>query len=135
VEYRNTIHYQNRTGVRATCPDCHVPKEWTHKMIRKIQAATKCCTKCWAPSTRLRSSTPSAPNWPARVGPHEEDRQPGVPQLPQLQYMDYAEQNKRSSATHQAAFTAGKTCIDCHKGIAHRLPEIEQNIGAPKQQP
>jgi hypothetical protein len=28
AEYRNTIHYQNRTGVRATCPDCHVPKEW-----------------------------------------------------------------------------------------------------------
>ncbi|MFO1253016.1 MAG: NapC/NirT family cytochrome c, partial [Inhella sp.] len=34
VEYRNTIHYQNRTGVRATCPDCHVPKEWGPKMIR-----------------------------------------------------------------------------------------------------
>ena len=25
AEYKNTIHYQNRTGVRATCPDCHVP--------------------------------------------------------------------------------------------------------------
>ena len=25
-EYQNTIHYTNRTGVRATCPDCHVPK-------------------------------------------------------------------------------------------------------------
>ena len=22
-EYQNTIHYTNRTGVRATCPDCH----------------------------------------------------------------------------------------------------------------
>ncbi len=41
VEYRNTIHYQNRTGVRATCPDCHVPKEWTHKMWRKIQASNE----------------------------------------------------------------------------------------------
>ena len=38
-EYRNTIHYQNRTGVRATCPDCHVPKEWGPKMIRKIKAS------------------------------------------------------------------------------------------------
>jgi cytochrome c-type protein NapC len=50
-----------------------------------------------------------------------------------FEYMDYAEQNKRSSAVHQKAFTEGKTCIDCHKGIAHRLPVIEQNIGAPKQ--
>ena len=32
VEYRNTIHYQNRTGVRATCTDCHVPKEWGHEL-------------------------------------------------------------------------------------------------------
>src|SRR3990167_3540163 len=38
-EYQNTIHYTNRTGVRATCPDCHVPKEWGPKMIRKIQAS------------------------------------------------------------------------------------------------
>ncbi len=41
VEYRNTIHYQNRTGVRATCPDCHVPKEWVPKIIRKIQASNE----------------------------------------------------------------------------------------------
>lgn len=38
-EYQQTIHYTNRSGVRATCPDCHVPKEWTPKMIRKIQAS------------------------------------------------------------------------------------------------
>ena len=38
-EYRNTVHYANRTGVRATCPDCHVPREWSYKMIRKIQAS------------------------------------------------------------------------------------------------
>ncbi len=41
VEYRDTIHYSNRTGVRATCPDCHVPKQWVHKMVRKIQASNE----------------------------------------------------------------------------------------------
>ena len=39
AEYRNTVHYSNKTGVRATCPDCHVPKEWGHKVVRKIQAS------------------------------------------------------------------------------------------------
>ncbi len=38
-EYKETIHYSNRTGVRAICSDCHVPKDWTHKLIRKIQAS------------------------------------------------------------------------------------------------
>ena len=40
-EYKQTIHYSNRTGVRTTCPDCHVPKEWTAKLIRKIQATNE----------------------------------------------------------------------------------------------
>ena len=40
-EYQDTIHYSNRSGVRATCPDCHVPKPWIHKMIRKIQASNE----------------------------------------------------------------------------------------------
>ena len=38
-EYKTTIHYSNRTGVRAVCSDCHVPKDWTHKMIRKVKAS------------------------------------------------------------------------------------------------
>jgi cytochrome c-type protein NapC len=46
--------------------------------------------------------------------------------------MDFTEQGRRAVATHSKAFTEGKTCIDCHKGIAHQLPPIEQEIGAPK---
>ena len=38
-ELKSTIHYSNRSGVRATCPDCHVPHDWTHKIGRKIQAS------------------------------------------------------------------------------------------------
>ena len=38
-ELKTTIHYSNRSGVRATCPDCHVPHDWTDKMGRKMQAS------------------------------------------------------------------------------------------------
>ena len=41
VEIKDTIHYTNRSGVRATCPDCHVPREWGYKMIRKIRASNE----------------------------------------------------------------------------------------------
>jgi len=40
-EYKDTVHYSNRTGVRATCHDCHVPKPWIHKMVRKVQASNE----------------------------------------------------------------------------------------------
>ena len=36
VELKRTIHYSNRSGVRASCPDCHVPHEWTYKIIRNF---------------------------------------------------------------------------------------------------
>ncbi len=133
VEYRNTIHYQNRTGVRATCPDCHVPKEWTYKIIRKIQASNEVLHKVLG-----SIDTPEKFNAKRAVlAQHEWDRMKKTDSREcrnchNFAFMDYAEQNRRSSATHQQAFNAGQTCIDCHKGIAHTLPEIEQNIGAPK---
>ena len=134
VEYRNTIHYQNRTGVRATCPDCHVPKEWGHKMIRKIQASNEVLHKILG-----TIDTPEKFNAKrAELAQHEWDRMKRTDSREcrnchHFESMDYAEQNKRSAATHQKAFSEGKTCIDCHKGIAHTLPEVEQHIGAPKE--
>jgi cytochrome c-type protein NapC len=44
-------------------------------------------------------------------------------------YMDYTEQGDRPARMHPKAFDEGKTCIDCHKGIAHQLPQIDQHIG------
>ena len=57
-EYKETIHYSNRTGVRAICSDCHVPKDWTHKMIRKSQACLLYTSP--SPRDRTRSRMPSS---------------------------------------------------------------------------
>jgi cytochrome c-type protein NapC len=133
VEYRNTIHYQNRTGVRATCPDCHVPKEWGPKIVRKIQASNEVLHKILG-----SIDTPEKFNAKrAELAGHEWARMKAndsqeCRNCHNYSYMDYAEQNRRSAAKHQVAFNEGQTCIDCHKGIAHTLPPIEQHIGAPK---
>ena len=133
AEYRNTIHYQNRTGVRATCPDCHVPKEWGPKIVRKIQASNEVFHK-------ILGSIDTPEKFNAKRGElagHEWARMKAndsqeCRNCHNYTYMDYAEQNRRSASKHQVAFNEGQTCIDCHKGIAHTLPGIEQNIGAPK---
>lgn len=136
VEYRNTIHYQNRTGVRATCPDCHVPKEWGPKLIRKIQASNEVLHKLLG-----SIDTPEKFNAKrAQLAQHEWARMKAnnsqeCRNCHNFDFMDYVEQNRRAAATHQQAVNEGKTCIDCHKGIAHTLPEIEQYIGAPKANP
>ena len=132
-EYRNTIHYQNRTGVRATCPDCHVPKEWVHKMVRKIQASNELWhhllgtvdtpEKFNAKRIRLAES-----EWARMKSTDSRECR----NCHHFEFMDYAEQGRRGAAQHQKGFGEHKTCIECHRGIAHTLPPIEQDIGAPK---
>jgi len=131
-EYRNTIHYANRTGVRATCPDCHVPREWVYKIQRKIRASNELWH--WALGT---VDTPEKFNAKRlALAQHEWDRMKAndsreCRNCHGFQAMDYTEQGRRAVAAHTKGFDQGLTCIDCHKGIAHTLPYIEQNIGAP----
>lgn len=37
--------------------------------------------------------------------------------------MEISKQKKRASVQHEMAIEENMTCIDCHKGIAHHLPE------------
>ena len=132
-EYRSTIHASNRSGVRATCPDCHVPKEWGPKMIRKIQASNEVLHK-------ILGSIDTPEKFNAKrleLAKHEWERMKKTDSREcrnchNFDSFDYAEQGRRSSRMHQTGLNEGKTCIDCHKGIAHTLPEVEQAIGAPK---
>ncbi|MCC7487215.1 MAG: NapC/NirT family cytochrome c [Burkholderiales bacterium] len=132
-EYRTTIHYANRTGVRATCPDCHVPREWAYKLVRKIQASNELWHK-------LLGSIDTRDKYAAKrleLAQHEWDRMKGndsreCRNCHDYNYMDFSEQGRRAHAQHSKGFSERKTCIECHRGVAHLLPPIEQNIGEPK---
>ncbi len=123
-EYKQTIHYNNRSGVRATCPDCHVPDEWIHKIARKIQATNELFhhfagtidtrEKFEAKRLQLANNV-----W--RVMKETDSRE--CRNCHKFEFMDYTYQESRAARRHQEGFDAGQTCIDCHKGIAHRLPE------------
>lgn len=122
-EYKHTIHYSNRTGVRATCPDCHVPRDWVHKVVRKVRATNELYH-------HLSGSIDTREKFLARrlalanvvwdqmksTDSRECRNCHGFP------FMDFAAQQDDIGERHRAAERAGKTCIDCHKGIAHKLP-------------
>ena len=123
-EYRNTAHYTNRTGVRATCSDCHVPKTWTHKVARKIQATNELYhnflgtidTPEKFKAKRLELATHV---WRAmKTTDSRECRN-----CHEFNAMDLSAQENRASNLHSEALNAGGTCIDCHRGVAHKLPE------------
>jgi len=124
-EYKETIHYSNRTGVRATCPDCHVPKEWHHKVVRKIQASNELLHKALGTiDTREKFEgkrlTLAKHVWEAM----EKTDSRECRNCHNFEFMDFTEQGRRAVKAHSEGLDAGGTCIDCHKGIAHELPDM-----------
>lgn len=125
-ELRSTVHFTNRSGVRATCPDCHVPHDWTDKIARKMQASKEVWGKLFGTiDTRekfLDKRLELAKHEWARLSAndslecrncHSEDS------------MDFTRQSARAVEAHRTHLVEGtKTCIDCHKGIAHKLPNM-----------
>lgn len=128
-EYKKTIHYSNRTGVRAVCSDCHVPKRnWLSEMQRKFIAGKD----VWAElmgviDTKEKFEARRMEMAKAEWARMKESDSAGCRNCHSYESMAIDAQDKIAGKKHtQAALQdSGKTCIDCHKGIAHKLPKIE----------
>ena len=122
-EYKETIHYSNRTGVRATCSDCHVPKEWTHKVLRKIKASNELYHKALGSIDTTEKFEAKRLDLARKVWESMEATDSReCRNCHNFESMDYGEQGQRARDNHERGFAQGKTCISCHKGIAHSLP-------------
>ena len=127
AEYKETPHYQNESGVRAICADCHVPKALVPKVLRKMQASInelpghflgkidtkekfeahreELAERVWA---RMRANN------------SKNCRSCHSYEAMNLELQDRQAQRRHSQRYLEAS---GKTCIDCHQGVAHKLPE------------
>ncbi|MBW2426905.1 MAG: NapC/NirT family cytochrome c [Deltaproteobacteria bacterium] len=123
-EYEGMSHAKNTLGVRVTCSDCHLPKPFVPKMMRKMRAVGEVyhhlvgtidtpekfeahrmsmATRVWAEMNKTDS---------------RECRD-----CHQEAFWDLSAQTEKARDFHNSALSKSKTCIDCHKGVAHRLPE------------
>ncbi|WP_170377029.1 NapC/NirT family cytochrome c [Ruegeria atlantica] len=122
-EYRETIHYNNHSGVRAICSDCHVPHEWNHKIKAKIMAVKDVYHELAGTISTPekyeahRLSMASAVWKKMKASDSRECRN-----CHNFDYMDFTIQETRAASEHQRAIDTNMTCIDCHQGIAHSLP-------------
>lgn len=120
AQLQKTSHFANTSGVRATCADCHVPHEFVPKMIRKIEAARE----VWGTITGV-IDTPEkyaahAPAMKAReIARLRRNDSQECRNCHEVEHMLTAVQSSKAQKYHQAMTTQGKTCIDCHAGIAH----------------
>jgi len=120
-EYKPSIHHSNRTGVRAVCSDCHVPKSWGHKMVRKIKASKEVyfwlMGKIDTPEKFDENRLELAKHvWKTMKDTDSRECR----NCHNLESMNPKYQRPRARKQHLNAFETGQTCIDCHKGIAHK---------------
>lgn len=123
-EYRETVHFHNRTGVRATCPDCHVPREWTYMVLRKVRASNELFH--WLLGSidtpdKFRAKRVALAGEVWRSMRESDSRE--CRNCHRFEFMDPEAQKDTAGERHRSGERAGKTCIACHIGIAHRLPE------------
>lgn len=125
-EMIRTVHYSNRSGVRATCPDCHVPHEWTNKIARKMQASKEVWGHIFGSINTRRKFL----DMRLELAKREWARLKANDSLEcrnchSAVAMDLTRQSTRAANIHSEYLLSGQaTCIDCHKGIAHDLPDM-----------
>ena len=133
-ELQQTIHFKNRSGVRAKCADCHVPHEWFYKVRRKIQA-----------SNELLHKVLGTVNTPEKFEQHRLELAERVwatmkandlhecRNCHSAEAMDPHKQTEAAAKAMAEGFKAGLTCIDCHRGIAHKLPKMPDEDEEPSK--
>jgi cytochrome c-type protein NapC len=125
--YTKSIHYSNRSGVRATCPDCHVPHKWSDKIVRKVAASRE----LWGKVTGAIDTPEKFVEHRLNLAQREWQRFRKNDSLEcrnchDQSYFNYEKQKAPGVFMHATMIDTGQfTCIDCHKGIAHDLPETK----------
>jgi cytochrome c-type protein NapC len=123
-EYKQSVHYSNRAGIRAICSDCHVPREWSHMMVRKMQASLE----LWGKVTGTIDSREKfeAKRMVLALDEWERLRESNSRECRNCHAFDAMSpglQKPEPYKVHMQAREQAKTCIDCHKGVAHKLPK------------
>lgn len=133
-EYQETVHYKSASGVRATCSDCHVPKEFGPKLKAKIIAAKDVYHEFlgnFAVSSEIKNDPEAyrahyeAERWRMANIVWEKMKANDSAECRtchSFDAMDFEQQGRSAQRRHPRAIEDGETCIDCHKGIAHHEP-------------
>lgn len=124
-EYKETAHYNNPSGVRAVCADCHVPRPWVDKFVRKVRATNELYHKAVGTISTKEKYEAHRATMAKRVwATMEANDSQECRNCHSYEAMAFHQQSKEGAERMQEAQDTGETCISCHKGVAHRLPDL-----------
>ncbi len=130
ADYMASTHYKNASGVGATCADCHVPPSLGGMLVRKVKAVNEV-------AATLRGTIDTPEKFDARrltmakrvwaemeKGDSRECRScHGAGRF------DYAAfKDKKGAQRMEKGLDDGQTCIACHKGLVHKMPDMSSGF-------
>ena len=124
-ELQKTVHWSNHSGVRATCPDCHVPHSWGRKIARKMEASSD----VWGWFFKTVNTDEKFENKRLEMasrewGRFDRDDSLACKNCHNYDSMKWEDMSKLAQKQMKRAAEKDQSCVDCHKGIAHTLPDM-----------
>jgi cytochrome c-type protein NapC len=124
MEFAGSVHDKNRTGVRATCVDCHVPHAPIPLYIAKMGALNDLWSHHVSHTVDTREKfVAQRPKMAQRVWTYmkgNDSRE--CRHCHNATNMDPDKQSPIAVARHERAKKEKLTCVDCHFGISHEVP-------------
>ncbi|OOH91359.1 nitrate reductase [Pasteurellaceae bacterium 15-036681] len=133
AEWEGSVHFSNRKGIRAECSDCHIPQDNAYHYVKTKVLAVK---DLW--NTFVVDKLPDQEAYEA----HRLEMAQSVwadmktndsatcRSCHSFEAMALSEQKESAQKMHQLAMETNQTCIDCHKGIAHFMPDVPVDSAA-----
>ena len=101
-----------------------MPKEWSLKLVRKIKASNELFHKILGTiDTREKFEAKRLELAESVWASMEASDFLECRNCHSYEAMAFHKQSRRGQEKMQKAFEKGETCIECHKGIAHKLPD------------
>lgn len=122
-EYKQSMHYANRTGVRASCSDCHIPHSYPSVLFYKAKAGIRDAYHELTGTISTQEKYDKE-RWRMANKVWEEFRANNSANCRSCHDPKaFANQRPRAQKVHAKFFAGESTCIDCHQGVAHKEPE------------
>lgn len=123
-EFKGSPHDLNKNGIKATCASCHVPNQTLPKLAAKIRALKDVYHHLEGTIDSPEKFEEKRLVMAERVWEYYvETDSANCRSCHDTNAMEFDEQQGRAKRKHKDMVKNGGTCIDCHKGIAHDLPE------------
>lgn len=127
-EYQQSLHYLNHSGVRATCADCHIPHEYPQKLVHKAISGVRdvIAETRGVIDTREKYETRRIEMAQREIARLKARDSAECRHCHGIDFMDLKRQSAYTARAHRQAVETNRTCVDCHRGVAHTYPEGEE---------